>query len=352
MGKKLFISCATLGSGGAERVLSVLSKPFADEYDSVEYLLWLHCPFFYTVDERVKIVEIPEKAGTNNILLKMLWFRRYVRKESPNLILSFLWPWSVKVILSLLFTSAKIIVAERRDPRAVRGGFLMRFLRGLLYKKAKGIVVQTDANVRYYKGDVRVIYNPVCIPQEKVGVALKTKKDKVFVSVGRLIPEKNQQMLIKAFARLNNKIPDYRLVIYGDGVLRESLMELASSMGISEKVYLPGNSSNVIDDISGAMAFVLSSNSEGMPNALFEAMCIGLPCISTKVSGAKDLIVSEKNGILVDLDNEKQMAEAMERLALDEIEREKLGDEGIKVYELLRPDSISEQWVKYLNTII
>ena len=88
--KTLFISCATLGSGGAERVLSVLSKPFAEEYDKVVYLLWLHHPVFYQIDRRVEIVDIEKEAKSKNILKKMWWVRKFVQKNKPDLILSFL----------------------------------------------------------------------------------------------------------------------------------------------------------------------------------------------------------------------------------------------------------------------
>lgn len=347
--RTLLVSIATLGSGGAERVLSVLSKPFSDEYNRVEYVLWLHYPVFYTIDKRVKIVDITKEAGTDNIVKKLLWFRRYVRRQRPDLILSFLWPWSMKVLASLLFTRFKVVVAERQDPNIVRGGAPMRWLRGLLYRRANGIVVQTEANSKSYSGDIKVIYNPVSIPQEKVGSALKAEKTKRFVSVGRLIPQKNQELMIRAFAEFNKGHKDYSLVIYGEGELRESLKQLAEELGIGKAVKMPGNSSDVVSSISDATAFVLSSNYEGMPNALLEAMCIGLPCISTKVSGATDLIQTGVNGLLVDLGDVEQMSDAMKTLADNTGFCERLGHEASRVYEKLSPEIINSQWIEYVN---
>lgn len=347
--KTLFVSNATLYSGGAERVLSVLSGHFADEYERVVYILWLHYPIFYEIDDRLEIVDIEERSGKKNILQKMWWFRQYVIKEKPDLILSFLYPWSMKVITSLLLTSFKIVVAERQDPRIVFGGALGRYLRKCLYKKAKGIVVQTDSNSKYYDGDVKVIYNPISISEEKVGYAIKTKKEKTIVSVGRLIPQKNRELLMKAFALFYKDHPDYKLIIYGDGNLKEALQQLAYSLGIGESVLMPGNSTNVVESISHATAFVLSSNYEGMPNALLEAMCIGLPCISTKVSGAIDLIESGKNGLLVELNDVEAMARAITFIVENKSEREKMSFEATKVSDLLNQDVISQKWIDYIN---
>lgn len=347
--KTLFVSDATLYSGGAERVLSVLSSHFADEYERVVYILWLHYPIFYEIDDRVEIVDIEERSGKKNILQKMWWFRQYVIKEKPDLILSFLYPWSMKVITSLLLTSYKIVVAERQDPRIVFGGALGGYLRKCLYKKAKGIVVQTDSNSKYYQGDVKVIYNPISISEEKRGCAIRAKKEKTIVSVGRLIPQKNRELLIKAFARFYKSHPDYSLIIYGDGHLKESLHRLAESYHIANVVKMPGNSSNVIESISNATAFVLSSNYEGMPNALIEAMCIGLPCISTKVSGATDLIESGKNGLLVELNDVEAMARAMSFIVEHDSEREKMSIEATNIFDLLNQDMICRKWIDYIN---
>ncbi len=346
---KLFVSCATLGSGGAERVLSVLSKSFSDEFDEVEYILWLHDPVFYKIDDRVKILDISQEVGSGNLFRKMIWFRRYVKKKEPDLILSFLYPWSMTVIFSLLFTTFKIVVAERQDPRIVRGGTPIRWLRSLMYRRVNGIIVQTEANSKSYKGDIKVIYNPVSISKDMVGKAIRSSKKKLIVSVGRLIPQKNHYLMISAFAEFYKTHPEYQLVIYGDGNLNETLLRFASSLGIGDIVHMLGRKKDVIDRIMIAQAFVLSSEYEGMPNALLEAMCIGLPCISTKVSGASDLIMSGINGILVEQNNVHEMAQAMSYIIDHDTEREKMSYEAIKVYDKLDQEMICRKWIDYIN---
>ena len=102
--RKLFISCGSMITGGAERVVSVLTTPFANHYETVKLCLWVTAPIFYPVDKRVSIIDIEKEAGSKNTIKKMLWLRRYIQSEAPDLILSFLYPWSMKVMMSLLFT--------------------------------------------------------------------------------------------------------------------------------------------------------------------------------------------------------------------------------------------------------
>lgn len=352
--KKLYLSCATLGAGGAERVISILSYPFADHYNEVKICLWISAPIFYKIDERVSIVDIEKESGSKNILRKMLWYRRYILSEKPDLILSFLYPWSMKVLISLVFTNVSVVVAERQDPRIVRGGWIVKKLRHLLYLKTKGILVQTNENKQYYTGSLNrktfAIYNPVRMDLDWVGRAIRTSKTDTIVTVGRLNLAKNHKLLVNAFEKYLEKHPNYRLHIYGEGSLREELQNIIEAKGLHNSVHLMGNSKHVFSDIISAKAFVLSSSYEGMPNALLEAMCLGLPCISTKVSGATELIISGQNGLLVD-NNEEDLMSAME-LMTDESYAQKLALNAALIYDRVKVDFICNQWINYIDSLI
>ena len=352
--RRLYLSCATLGAGGAERVISILSTPFAAHYNEVKICLWISAPIFYKIDERVTIVDIEKETGSKNILRKMLWFRKYIISESPDLILSFLYPWSMKVLISLAFIKVPVVVAERQDPRVVRGGWLIKQFRHLLYLNTKGILVQTIENKHYYTGRLKqktfAIYNPVRIDQGWVGRALNTPKTDTIVTVGRLNVAKNHKLLINAFEKFVNKYPHYCLHIYGEGDLREELQNNIDAKGLHKHVYLMGNSNDVFADIISSKAFILSSTYEGMPNALLEAMCLGLPCISTKVSGATELIISGENGILVD-SNEEALLDAME-LITNSTYAVKLAKNATLLYNRVKVDCICNQWINYLDNLI
>ena len=159
-----------------------------------------------------------------------------------------------------------------------------------------------------------VIYNPIFLPKEYVGKAIGTEKKNRIVSVARITKQKNPEMLIRAFKKFYIKHSDYTLTMYGNGEDRDYVLDLINKEGLSSCVFLPGAKNNIWDEIADAKCFVMTSWYEGMPNALLEALCLGLPCVSTKVSGAVDLINNGENGILIDLDDDESFAEALSQV--------------------------------------
>lgn len=354
---KLIVSIATLGTGGAERVLSVLSTPLADNFEAVQYVLWEGGEPFYPVDERVKIVSLPELSGKKGRNKQLLSFRRLVRSEKPDLVLSFLTPYNMLVLLSTIGLNQKIVVAERTDPRRLlSGGKAGLWLRDWLYRRANGILTQTEYAKSCYDekflGKTAVIYNPVMMSDSQVGVALKAEKEHLFVTAGRLEPVKDQTSMIEAFAAFHKNHPDYRLVIFGKGPMHETLQEQINGLGLRDAVTLAGRTNDLWNKIACAEAFLLTSEYEGMSNALIEAMCLGLPVISTKVAGATDLVLDGENGFLIDVKDSKTLADRMSRMADNLYLREQMGRNASEVYEQVRQDKICKQWIDYLKSKI
>lgn len=352
---KLLISCATFCSGGAERVLSILSSSFADNYDEVIYLTWIDKPDFYTIDARVKRICVEKECGSTFLPKKSIWFRNYVKKENPSLVLSFLEPYNVMVCFSLWGVKIPVIVANRNDPRYVWGGFIQRNLRSLAYRKAAGILSQTENNKNYFKGSLfdkgHVLYNPIFLPKEYVGKAMSVEKKNRIVSVARITKQKNPEMLIRAFKRFHLKHPNYTLTMYGEGEDRDYVLDLIKKEGLSSYITLPGSQNNIWDEIVDAKCFVLTSWYEGMPNALLEAMSLGLPCISTKVSGATDLIKDGENGLLIDINDDNAFTEALITIVENEELALSIGSNATKVFDMLTVDTISKQWIEYLSKV-
>lgn len=353
---KLVVSCGTLCSGGAERVLSVLSSSFAENYDEVIYLTWIDQPDFYTLDSRVKRICVEKECGSKSLLKKALWFRNYVKNKPPKLVLSFLEPFNVMICFALMGVDVPVVVANRNDPRYVWGDFIHRNLRALAYRKAIGNLSQTENNKNYFKGTLfkkgHVIYNPIFLPKEYVGKACITEKRNRIVSVARISRQKNPEMLIRAFKKFHLKHPDYTLTMYGNGEDRDYVLDLINREELSSCIFLPGAKKNIWDEIANAKCFVLTSWYEGMPNALLEAMCLGLPCVSTKVSGAVDLVKNGENGILVDLDDDDFLAEALSKIIDNQEYALKLGTKATEIFNLLDVKTISQQWIEYLNKMI
>lgn len=358
---KLIVNTGTLSSGGAERVLSILSSSFADSFDEVKYVMWLDAKYpeiFYEIDARVEIVKISKETGSTSILKNMLWFRKFVKREKPDLVLSFMVMVCFTVTISLLFTGICQVVAERNDPRFFKNRWIRKLINYSYYSPdIKGIIMQTKWNMTYFESNIlyaktHVIHNPIDINNQLVGVALRTQKKDIIVSVGRLTSQKQQSVLVKAFATFYKTHPSYRLILYGEGEERDNLANLADNLGIKERLFLPGRSKQVINDISFAKIFVMSSLYEGMSNALIEAMCVGLPCISTKVSGATDLINDGENGFLVDTGDDKMIAEKMTMLADNPKMAETFGKKASDIYSLLSKEIICKEWIEYLYSVI
>lgn len=354
---KLIVCTGTLMSGGAERVLSILSTSFADTYDSVEYVMWLDAKYpnvFYDIDPRVKIIGISKESKSTNILRHLLWFRAHVKKEKPDAILSFMVMINFSVMVSQLFCHTPLFLAERNDPRFFGDKQWLRKLIDQMYylPNVRKLIMQTESNKNYFSEQLHpkivVIYNPVFMNEEYVGCAVHQIKKKRIVSVARLEKQKHQHILIRAFAEFLRNHPGYTLTFYGSGSRKNELETLSNSLGIGSNVFFPGRTKAVLDSIKDADMFVMTSEYEGMSNSLIEAMCLGLPCISTRVSGAKELISSGENGILINIDDTCALVAAMSQLADDACYASRIAQNAYKVYEQLRADVVSKQWIKCL----
>ena len=190
-------------------------------------------------------------------------------------------------------------------------------------------------NVREHSS---IILNPVSVSCERVGGSHRV------VHVGRLTPQKNQAMLIRAFGEFHRTHRDFTLSIYGEGELEEELRALADSLGLKNAVQFHGQVQDVHAAIADAEVFALSSNYEGLSNALLECMMMGFPCISTRCEGSVDVIHSGKNGVLVDVGSEEQMTGALALLAENATMREALGAEARKSSEGFQAKRIIGQW--------
>ncbi len=352
---KLLVSIGSLAFGGAERVLSILSGTFAESFDEVIYLLWMDTPDCYKIDSRIRIVRLPEISGTSSRVKNIKSFRRFVEAENPDLIVSFLTPFNMLVLLSGVAERYKVIVCERLDPNIVKGGWIMKQIRNRLYQKADLCLVQTEYERAGFPKNIRnksrVIYNPVNMPVHYLGSALEAEKEDLIVSVGRLHPQKNQAMIIRMMRRLHPIFPTYRMVIYGEGELRDELEKMVSDFGLNDVVSLPGSSPKVWDNIIRAKCFILSSDYEGMSNALIEAMCLGLPVISTKVSGSTDLIQDGVNGLLIDVGEEDALFDNIVKLLENPDTAKSLASQAAKVYDKLALDTIGREWVGAMKDV-
>jgi len=175
------------------------------------------------------------------------------------------------------------------------------------------------------------IYDQSAFKNSSLGtIGKKLARKMVLINVANLIPTKNHELLIKSFAIAKKKISHIKLIIAGDGRLKNKLKSLIRSLGLENEVFLLGHRSDIQQLLSVSDIFVLSSNVEGLCLSLLEAMERNLPVISTKVGGVVEIVSNGKNGIFAE-SNEQSVSKAIVKLANDAVLRKKLGQNGRKM---------------------
>lgn len=352
---KICFVTANLGPGGAERVISLLANQFFQRGYDVEIVFFRDRQIFYKLDDGIKVIVLGEECHSNALCWKMLWLRRYVNKIKPQIIIPFRVSVYCTTIFSLLGISVPIVASERIDPHIPDSYWTI--LRKLLLPFIKHLVVQTEYIKSYYPRFIQkrttVIHNPVRdeVFEEESGEKREEKKQNRIISVGRLYPQKNQKMMIRAFAQIADKYPGWKLVIFGEGPLRAQLEFLVSSFGLQDRVLLPGRTEHVIEELRNSKVFCFSSDFEGLSNSLIEALCVGLPIVTTNVSGTEDILVEEENGLVVPVNDEQAMAQALERLLSDEQLMDEMGKHSRQKAAMFSMITIYSQWERLIKSI-
>jgi glycosyltransferase involved in cell wall biosynthesis len=347
---KLLFCTPHLATGGSERVMSLLANKFAKEGHHVEIALLSSNKCSYYLDDA--IVTIYAGGDSNiGIIKRLFWLRKHVKEQKPDVIVAFLEKAYCFAILSLIGINVRLIASERNDPTSSLPQW--KILKRLLLPKANHLVVQTQKIKEYFTKGIQqkttIIFNPVT---DKVFNLQNSKKSKVIVAVGRLYPQKNHKMLIKAFSLIGKKYLDYNLLIYGDGPLNKSLKEQIHELSLENRCFLMGRSENVVEEMGKAEIFCLSSDYEGMSNALIEAVCIGLPIVTTNVSGTETFLENGINALIVDTNDALAFAKAMDRLLSDKTLRTTMANANKAKAELFRMENIYIQWASLIDRLL
>lgn len=340
-----------MGNGGAERVVSIIANDYAQQGWHVDILMLLSNECTYKIESSVNLIDLSGKKSSRIERLPF-WLksiRNYALVKKPDVVVSFVARINIITQVALRHLDIPIIVSERNDPYKDGRGTLVDFMTKWLYPKAAVVVFQTKRAQSYFSAldNACIISNPIEVHSVRKDV-LKNR----IVTVGRLAEQKNQKMLIEAFAKVHEKHPDYTLDIYGEGHLRDSLQQLISELKLDDIVSLKGVTSDIHEQIADAKLFVLSSDYEGLSNALLEAMMMGLPCISTSCAGSDEYIRHGESGILVEVGNSSAMSDAMVYMITHVDVANQMGEYAkIMSNEFARPNVI-RQWNKVISNII
>lgn len=349
---KLIIFIGTLQSGGAERVVSEISAMYADHFKEIVLLTYYDSPIFYRIDSRIRLECIEARTKTRNRVKNAFWMRKFVQHEKPDVFLSFMISLNLFSIWSLAFVKKHLVVCERNDPSKI-GSRLMRKFRNFSYHFCDRIEVQTLNGKKYFSKSIQekitIIANPNHITLEQRNEVLRTPKENRIANVGRLIQQKNYPLLINSFADVLKYYPEYKLDLYGDGEDRNELQNLVNSLGIDKSVVFHGVIPNAYMKLGSAKVYVLPSYIEGMPNALMEAMAVGMPCVATDVSGVRDIITDGENGFIVTVNDKESMVDRIKKLIESDILRNKFSHNTISVFEKFEKERIFKQWLELVS---
>lgn len=182
--KKIVFFIGTLRPGGAERVISILSKSMSKENYDVTILLYYNEKIFYELDPCVKVESVVKNTGSKNMLVNMKWIRQFF-KSNTDIVISFLAPFNMLAIVCDFGLKTPIIVADRNDPRKIPTNFVLRKARDFLYLFADGVVIQTTHNRDYFSSFIKrksvIIYNPVDLNEKKVLLLKLLKRKGLFL---------------------------------------------------------------------------------------------------------------------------------------------------------------------------
>ncbi|MDN4753734.1 glycosyltransferase [Porphyromonadaceae bacterium W3.11] len=309
MKRKISIFSVSMGAGGAEKVISILLPILVDDYKVTLFLLY--DDFHYSIPDNVEIITL--FPNNNNSFIRRLFsvpiafvkYGQYLKRNHIDASISFLFrPNIVSGMVALFNSRTKFIISERNYPsmeykRGSHLGFIIsRFLLKLFYNRADILF----SNSEYINKDLaknfgikipmRVIYNPI----EITSIVHNPKKEvSKIVTVGRFEKVKNHMLLFNVIKQM----PHHSLTIWGDGALRNDYEDMVIQLEIEGQVNLPGKTNDVLRVISRDDIFILSSDSEGFPNALLEAMSVGLPVIATNcLSGPLELLNDNEDVII------------------------------------------------------
>ena len=346
--------------GGAERVMINLTKYFSESgYDSV-LVTSFRDKWEYTVSEHVRRlsledVEIKQSRWKRN-LSRIYKLRQLCKKEKPDILVSFMAEPNFRAILATTGLPIKNLVSVRNDPEIEYGGKIGHLVGKYLLPLADGCVFQTEEAKKWFpqklQSKSRIIYNSV--KEDFYHIERKPCKGEI-VTCGRLEKQKNHALLIQAFAKIAREFPYATLKIYGEGSLKKQLQQQINELHLQGRAFLMGATDHVEEVLKSADLFVLSSDFEGMPNALMEAMAAGVPCISTDCpcGGPKELFGNDLENQLVKINNEAELEDAVNNfMKLSTTDKMLRGKQmKIKARDYM-PSRVNEYWDKYINELL
>lgn len=356
---KLLFFNSSLGSGGAERVLSTLSNSFAQKGYDVTIATYNNSKEdFYEIEKNIKRIKFGTKLG-NNIIIKTLkrfqklyQIRKIIKEEKPDIILPLIIYTNIEVLIASIGLNTKILVAEHSNYFAVKSKF-ERIVRLLSYKLATKVVLLTQKDKliydKYLENNI-VINNPILLEKSD---DKELTRSKTILCVGRMAKVKQFNHAIKAMSILHKKYPDWKLQIAGLGPELENFKNYAKELKVDKNVKFLGNIKNIDTYYRSCSIFVLCSQYEGLPMVIGEAMLSGLPVVAYDCpTGPSEFIDDNINGLIVRHNDIDDLILKIETIINNSKKAEELAINARKKIKEFSKEKIVKKWEDLFEEVL
>ena len=346
----------TLNVGGAEKLVTDICKNLDKTRFSVNIvtLFEMHDPILLKElnDNNVNIISLDKKIGFDFSIIFKLYgiFKKY----KPDIINTHLYVIPYVILPAFLRKiKVKVHTVHSIASREISSKFKRKIIK-MAYKYFGFIPIGISDYVKKsiveeYKlknSKVECIYNGIDTNKFTLIDKYIHNNQIIFINVGRMNENKNQILLIEAFKLVKEKIQNSKLYIVGDGELRNKIEEKIIALDLQSDVVLRGKIEDINNELNQASVFVLSSDFEGLPLSVLEAMSCGLPIVTTDAGGVIDIVKNNYNGFIVEKKNKSELANAMIKMCND---KELLKKMGIKSYEFSKKYDIKKVANEYEN---
>ena len=352
--RKLLFYISTIRGGGAARVMVNIANGLSSRGYEICFVTNFPSDHEYVLKEDIRRINIEEKESNKGFLEKNYRrtkaLRKIVRAESPGACIAFMVENNIRLILATAAIRTKTIVSVRNDPAREynRKGF--RLFANLLYSKADCIIFQTKDAQRWFSKSVRKKSRVIINQIDSRFFCDSDSPGSYIVACGRLVKQKDYPMLLHAFKSVLHELPGEQLMIYGEGELKDELVNLTKKLCIDSSVHFEGYESNMQEVYRNAKILVLTSQYEGMPNVLLEALASSVPVVSTDCpcGGPRMVIEDGVNGFLVPVGDSLRTSEAIVRIIGNENTLKTMRKESYITAQSFHPENILDNWERMI----